>query len=138
MARLDIAGFGSVEMELNRLLDRSQVRRIVEAGAAAAAEDMISLTVKAGHVRTGQMLGSIGCGPYKESLGGGSMSVYPQGRDARGTPNAVKMYVTNFGRGGVRRKRKMGDKFITKAEDATEKKVLDAMEEEQRRILEGL
>ena len=135
MARIDIAGFETVEMDLSRLSDRLQIRRVVEAGARAAAEDMAANTTGYRHVRSGQMLRAIAPTEYRETLGGGSMSVYPQGNDRKGTPNAVKMFVTNYGRGGVRKKVRMGDKFITGNYDATEQKVLAAMEEEMNRIL---
>lgn len=113
MARLAIDGMKEVSEQLNRLDRgmRSAVKRIVMAGAKAEEKTMAQQTQTAGHVRTGAMMGSVGSGQYHETLGGGEINVYPQGADGKGTSNALKAYVINYGRG--KKSKKMGDKFIT-------------------------
>ena len=91
------------------------------------------------HVRTGDMLGSIGDNGYREWYGGGSTEVYPQESDRKGVRNATKAYVINYGRGGVKRNGgKMGDKFITGDEKNTEEAVYQAMQAESDRLSEEI
>lgn len=112
MARISADGFLQEEGRLGRL-DRAVTRRIVTAGGEAAVSWEKNVTEQHGHTRSGQMAGSIGMTNFQEDLDGGSVEVYPLGTDSRGTRNALKAFVTNYGRGGVRNARKMGDKFIT-------------------------
>lgn len=137
MARITLSGIGEIEAQLDKLLDRGNVRRVVEAGAREAARQMRGNITAAGHVRTGSMLGSVAPGQYHETLGGGSMSVYPQGDDGKGTGNALKAFVINYGR-GRRRTRRTGDKFITGKLAQTEAAVQAAMQAESDRILDEI
>ena len=79
------------------------------------------------------MLASIGRNEYREWLGGGAQDVYPLGEDRRGTRNATKAYVLNYGRG----RRLRGDKFIT-GDDRAEEIVTQAMQEESDRLVEEI
>ena len=80
------------------------------------------------------MLASIGRNEYREFLGGGSVDVYPQDTDSRGTRNATKAYVLNYGRGrGLK-----GDKFITGDESQAEQLVQEAMQAESDRLIAEL
>lgn len=141
MASAKVTGITDVELQLNKLCDRSMIKKIVMAGADAAIVEYKRQIQQAHHVRTGEMLESVGPGKYKESLGGGEVSVYPQGYDHKGVANAVKAYVINYGRGkpdGKRKrshKRKMGDKFITKNQSKIEAVTLAAMAAEQDRLI---
>lgn len=139
MARLtiDYGGLGRIEASFDGM-SRSGIRRIVEAGAAAAAEEMRKAIVEARHVRTGSMLGSVRAGDYHETMGGGYMSVYPQGEDLHGVSNTVKAYVINYGRGRKKRTARMGDRFITGREDKTEAIVTAAMQAEADRLADEL
>lgn len=130
-------GLDILEAQLGAL-DRTSIRRIVEAGATAAQEDWRSSIRQARHIRTGAMLESVGATPYKETLGGGQQSVYPLGDDSRGTPNALKAYVINYGRGKRGHVGKMGDRFITSREAQTEERVHEAMQAESDRILDEI
>lgn len=141
MAKFTVSGFEMQERTLARM-ERGTVRRIVEAGAKAAAKRMAEQTERAGHGppghsrrATGDMLESIGENEYREWLGGGAVDVYPQGTDRKGVRNATKAYVINYGRGGTRKSGGMGDKFITGDEAATEEAVVEAMQAESDRIL---
>lgn len=137
MATLKVNGFELIDKQLGRM-GRPMIRRIVEAGAEAAEKRMAENTEKAGHGppgrsrrATGEMLRSIGRNEYREFLGGGSVDVYPQETDRRGTRNATKAYVLNYGRG----KSLKGDKFITGDERQTEQLVQEAMQQESDRLI---
>ena len=80
MATCRVSGFELVEQQLNRM-GRPMIRQIVEAGAKAAEKVMADATEEKGHIRTGEMMRSIGHNEYREFLGGGSTDVYPQGDD---------------------------------------------------------
>ena len=95
-------------------------------------------TRKRQHIRTGDMVGSIGPNEYRETLGGGSQDVYPQGDDRFGVRNATKAYVINYGRGGTRKAGRMGDRFITGNKSKTEQAVLEAMQAESDRLVAEL
>ena len=137
MARMTIEGFDAIDGQLEKLLDRGNIRRIVEAGARRDVEEWRTNIRAAGHVRKGSMLEGVRPAEYHESLDGGEMSVYPQGDDGKGAGNALKAFVINYGRGG-RRTRRMGDKFITGRLPATEAAVQAAMQEESDRILDEI
>ena len=138
MARVKVNGFELVEGQLNRM-GRPMIRQIVEAGAKAAEKLMADNTKARAHVRTGDMLESIGENEYREFLGGGSVDVYPQGDDRKGVRNATKAYVINYGKGRKVTKRgtrnKTGDKFITGDESKAEAVVLEAMQAESDRLI---
>lgn len=139
MARLtiDYGGFGKIEAAFDNM-SRGSIRKIVEAGAAADVEEMRKDIVEARHVRTGSMRDSVRAGDYHETLGGGYMSVYPQGEDRHGVSNTVKAFVINYGRGKKKRTARMGDKFITGHEDRTEQVVTAAMQAEADRLVDEL
>ena len=151
MARLEIDDFAQCDRQLEMLLDRKNVRRIVEAGARKDVEEWRSNITAARHVRTGSMLKNVRPAEYHEFLGGGEMSVYPQGNDGKGVGNAMKAFVINYGRKGRMVKTKRGDnryirdrfpgdKFITskQTETATEQAVKQAMQDESDRIIEEI
>ena len=139
MARMTVDGFDFADRQLGKLLDRGNVRRIVEAGARASADEM-RLDIKgSGHVRTGSMLANVRPAEYHEFLDGGEMNVYPQGEDGKGVGNALKAFVINYGRKGRRRRTaRMGDRFITGKLPQTEKAVQVAMQAESDRILDEI
>lgn len=138
MATVKVNGVELLERQLNRM-GRPMIRQIVEAGAKAAEKRMAENVRLRRHVRTGDMLESIGENEYREFLGGGSVDVYPQGDDRKGVRNATKAYVINYGRGGVKRNGgKMGDKFITGSEKQTEEAVYQAMQAESDRLIEQI
>ena len=146
MARTTVNGFELVDRQLARM-DRGMIRSIVEAGARAAEKRMADNTRMRQHVRTGDMLDSIGTNEYREWMGGGTVDVYPQGEDRMGVRNATKAYVINYGKGKrpyAKRPRKnprrnlTGDKFITGDERKTEEAVTKAMQAESDRLVEEL
>ena len=132
LAKMTVDGFDAIDAQLAKL-GRPAIRRIVEAGAKADEDEWRANIRQAGHIRTGAMLESVGSAAYKEFLGGGEMSVYPQGEDGKGVSNAIKAYVINYGRG--KRTGKLGDKFITGKLPTIEERVHEAMQAESDRIL---
>ena len=135
MAKMRVSG---AELELKENLSRDMIRRMVEAGGKVADDRMKAATRAHMHVRTGDMLEVIKPTPYREWFGGGATEVYPQGDDRKGVRNATKAYVINYGRGRRKRNGKMGDKFITNDEKATEEAVRQAMEAENGRLIEEI
>lgn len=144
MATLRVDGFEFQERRLNRL-GPGTIRKIVEAGAAAAEKVMRESTASRRHIRNSDMLDSIGNNGYREFLNGGSTEVYPQGDDRKGVRNATKAYVINYGKGqrpNTRRPKThprlnlTGDKFITGNEQKTEEAVTEAMQAESDRLIE--
>ena len=135
MARMRVSG---AELELKENLSRDMIRRMVEAGGKVADDRMKAVTRAHMHVRTGDMLEAIKPTPYREWFGGGATEVYPQGDDRKGVRNATKAYVINYGRGRRKRNGRMGDKFITNDEKATEEAVRQAMEAENGRLIEEI
>ena len=130
--------FDGTTVKADRLgtMDRKDIRRIVEAGSAAAIERMKS-RIREKHYRpprsTGDMMDSVGANEYRETIGGGRQDVYPLGNDRKGERNATKAFVINYGRGGARKTPHMRDYFITK-DSAVEEIVQRAMEQEFDRI----
>lgn len=115
-------------------MGRDRIRRIVEAGADAAVEHMRE-RIDEMHRIEGDMRDGVAKGQYRETLGGGSMDVYPQGTDRKGVDNALKAFVINYGRGGTRkRKSKLGDHFIDR-DTAAEEIVLAAMQRETEAVM---
>ena len=149
MAKISVNGFDLVENQLERM-GRPMIRKIVEAGAAAAEKVMAEETKARKHIRTRDMLDAIGMNEYREWLGGGSVDVYPQGNDRKGVRNATKAYVINYGKGQrpyrKRPKGKLksrienltGDNYITGNDRETEAAVHAAMQAESDRLIEEL
>ena len=138
MARMAVNGTEFIPEKMAKM-DRGMFKSITMAGAKAAEERMRENTTQRQHVRTGDMLDSIGNNGYREWYQGGATDVYPQGGDRKGVRNATKAYVINYGRGGVKRNGgKMGDKFITGDEKRTEEAVYQAMQAESDRLIEQI
>lgn len=106
MARVEFSGLDQIDGTFAKL-ERMDVKKIVMAGADAAIG--VLETVSETHVVTGAMKRSIEPGVYRETLGGGSIEVYPQGLDSRGVRNYLKAKKINEGY----RKDKKGKGFMT-------------------------
>jgi len=132
MAKIEYSA-GDFGKELDALMSRENIRRIVEAGSAAAVKFEQEQTQAAGHVVTGQMKESISAGPYHEDLNTAWQYVYPGGEGDHGQDLTVVAYVINYGYGGKRTK-KTGDKFITGNRKQLEDVVHEAMAAEADRI----
>lgn len=132
MARYSFDGVTAAADGLG-MLDRPMIRRIVEAGADAAVDHLRS-RIEELHYGEGYMARSVGKDEYRETVGGGSMDVFPLDSDPRGVRNALKAYVINYGRGGTRKKGRMGDHFIDR-DTAAEEIVLAAMQRETEAVM---
>lgn len=146
MARMTVEAGEELTGTLERLdasMRRGGIRRIVEAGAKVAVDEMRA-AISNHHVKRGSMRDSTGMAEYHETLEGGSVNVYPQGTDSRGVKNALKAFVINYGLGnnpttrsrGRREANKTGDKFITGQFNRTKPRIQEAMEAEAHRIFE--
>ncbi len=138
MAKMSVMGLDQIDAKFAKM-GRSTIQRIVSAGADAAAKRMRQNMEKAGHVRTGDLMQSVGPTEYFEYLGGGAKYVYPQDVNSRGYRRAMIAYVINHGRGGRKITRKgersrMGDHFITGDTRGAEEAVRDAMQAEMEKI----
>ena len=131
--RLIVSGIEEMEVSLAQLGDRKNIRRIVEAGSAAAVKELQKRTAEAHHIMTGEMQQAFAPGLYHEDIDASWQDVYPQGYDGRGISNAKKAFITNYGRGG-KRTPKTGDKFITGKTKTMEEAVSAAMQAEAERI----
>lgn len=140
MARQTYKGIQAAVMQLEGL-SRGTVKRIVTAGANALVGETKRDIQSRRHVVNSSMLDNVRPSPYHETLDSAWQTVYPQGTDARGVSNAMKAFVTNYGRKGVKRAargpRKSGDKFITgkRYRDRREKAALEAMQAENEKII---
>ena len=110
MAKMTVEAGDELSTAVERLevsMRRGGIRRIVEAGARVAIDEMRAAT-EAHHVRTGNMRDAVGMAEYHETLEGGSVNVYPQGTDSRGVRNAMKAFVINYGIGANPTRRSRG------------------------------
>jgi len=145
MARFTYEG-QTVEASGLAYMTRDDIRGIVMAGADAAVERM-KQRIRIMHRINGDMEEGVEATEYRETLGGGYASVYPQGTDRKGASNTIKAYVINYGRGRTRRpkgkpsraKTNFGDHFISD-DPEVERIVQEAMEEEfdRRMVARGL
>lgn len=133
MAKIMTSGLDLTTDQLERL-GRAGIRRIVEAGAAAAQMKMQALTREAGHVRNGDLIGSIQPGTYYESLNAGAQVVEFRGTAANGLSYRDMAWFIDNGRGG-RRGPRSGDHFLTAHDREAEEAAQEAMAAEADRIL---
>ena len=105
---------------------KTNIKQIVMAGASAAEVRMRDNITQRRHTRNEDMLNAVGNNGYREGYMYGATDVC----------NALKAFVINYGRGGVRKKdSKMGDRFITGDEKKAGEIVSQAMQAESDRIL---
>ena len=143
MARIEFQD--NLEEQIGQLdgLRRGAVKRIVMAGADACAEAEKQAIEEYHHVgSTGSMRENVRPGAYHESMGSGSVNVYPQGEDSKGVGNALKAFVIDRGIGqrpNTKRSRgrtpnRTGDRFLTRktakrAEDVTVRAMEEAFDQ---------
>lgn len=109
MAVVEFSGIDEIDATF-RKLERFETRRVVMAGADAAIEVLKGATESPKrHIVSGAMKDSISPGQYKETVGGGSIEVYPQGTDSRGVLNMMKAKLIERGQG----RKPKPDKFLT-------------------------
>lgn len=80
------------------------------------------------HVRTGSMMETVEqTGVRSSGEGNVFTTIYPQGTDGKGVRNALKAYVTNYGRRNERHPHS-ADRFVEKAEKQADGPALSAGE----------
>lgn len=137
MARATTRGMEMLQSQIEKL-ERADIRQIVEAGADAAVKIMRDATEEKHHYSSNRdMLNSIRKAEYREYAWGGSQMVYPQGTDRNGNRNAMKAFVTNYGRRGEKHPHS-ADGFITRKSSAIDQAVTKAMQETYDRIVSGI
>ena len=138
MARAIEYNAGDFGKELDALMSRENIRRIVEAGSAAAVKFEQEQTEAKGHVINRGLKEGISAGPYHEDLNTAWQYVYPSGTGDHGQDLTVVAYVINYGIGNKITKRgtpnKTGDHFITGNRKQLEDVVHEAMAAEADRI----
>lgn len=115
--------FGRV---LDRLMDRQNIRDIVEAGSAAAVKELVRRTNEKHHVVKHGLERGIQAGPLHEDLGKAWQYVYPMGEGDHGQDLAVVGFVINYYK-AKKKDAKTGDKFITGNKKQLEDVVRQAM-----------
>lgn len=141
MARQSYKGIQAAVMQLEGL-SRDTIQRIITAGTKVLVEETKRDIQSRHHIVTGSMQEKVRPSEYHETLDGAWQTVYPQGMDARGVKNAMKAFVTNYGKRAARARpvrgtRKSGDKFLTgkRYRERREKAALEAMQAENEKII---
>lgn len=117
---------------------RTVARQMLEAGAKVLAEEDQAEIVRRRHMRTGDMLRSVGPTEIREGLDGSYVYVYAQGEDGRGVRNEMKSQIINLGywrRKGQRKIRK--DAYVARVQKNAEPKVREAMEAAFERAIDA-
>ena len=135
MARFDTSGLDDIINDMVRM--GQDVGPVAEEMVNAAVEEIkFQWRLSAGmhgHVRTGQMLESIGIGPGPVKAGAVMYrDVYPQGTDSKGVRNATKAFILHYGRSNM-----PGTYWVDEADDNSAEPVKARLEEIWERFLDG-
>ena len=99
MARFDLGGTEQMMKDFRRLGQQGEAAAI--AIVQAAAEEVVSQWQASaelhGHVDTGSMINGIKATDAASDGDGIASEVYPRGKDKRGTRNAMKAFILNYG-----------------------------------------
>lgn len=121
MANLEIEGVDTLIQAMNRLGEDTidQVTtEMLQKGAAIVVQEWKKSCERHGHIRTGAMYKSIRATKIKKTDTGKSISIYPQGKDAKGNRNAEKAFRLNYGSSI-----KHGSHWVDDADKASEKQI---------------
>lgn len=138
MAKITSSGIELLEDELEAMHGETLtrcMRDMLNAGADVLVENWRQSIQAHGHVKTGAMLNAVGKTDIQVDPDGMSISVYPQGTDSHRVTNAQKAFILHYGRKG--KKEIKGDKFVTEAEKAAQRKVEEAMQAVMDRYISG-
>ena len=127
MARLEIDGLDDLINEMQRMgQDSGKVAEVMVNAAAAEIRDAWKESAEEhGLIDTGAMIESIGSPEPAIHTGTGIYrDVYPQGKDRKGTRNAEKAFVLNYGTSRIR-----PTHWVDEAEAAAEPKIQERLEE---------
>jgi len=95
------------------------------AGAQEVKEAWVSAAFEAGHVKTGDMIRSIGYPRKPKTINDiKSIDIYPQGKDRNGMGNAQKAFVLHYGTSKI-----VGSRFVDVADKRSAPRVEKVMTE---------
>ena len=100
MARFDTSGLDSLIGQMQKLGQNEGpvAEEMVNAAVEVIRDEWRKSAQAHGHIDTGAMIESIGYGPGPVRAGGLLYrDVYPQGRDSKGTRNAEKAFILQYG-----------------------------------------
>lgn len=129
MARFDTSGLDDLFLEMER--EAELVGEIADemllAGAEIVKQEWKKSAERHGHRDTGALIESIGY-PIKPKTAKDirKIDIYPQGKDAKGTRNAEKAFILNY---GTPRKGKPGSHWVDDADAASAEPVEKAFKE---------
>ena len=131
MAQIKLSGLEEIEKQLQRREKAAEeaVPEMLKAGAAVLVESEREEMERLELVDYGDMRDSVKATKVKESRGGKSIEVYPQGKDRKGVSNATKAFVAQYGKSGMsarpwltEAKAKSGDKISQTMKEVWRKK----------------
>lgn len=131
MAQIKLSGLEEIEKQLQRREKAAEeaVPEMLKAGAAVLVESEREEMERLELVDYGDMRDSVKATKVKESRGGKSIGVYPQGKDRKGVSNATKAFVAQYGKSGMSArpwltaaKAKSGDKISQTMKEVWRKK----------------
>lgn len=107
MAQIKLSGLEEIEKQLQRREKAAEeaVPEMLKAGAAVLVESEREEMERLELVDYGDMRDSVKATKVKESRGGKSIEVYPQGKDRKGVSNATKAFVAQYGKSGMSARR---------------------------------
>ena len=125
MAKMEFSGTEEVMEALSRELERLErkaTEMLGEAGQVVVQAWQDTIT-EHGHVETGAMRDSVRASRVSRKGEAYTTSIYPHGKDARGTGNAEKAFILHYGTSRIN-----GDHFVDDAEARAEDAANAAME----------
>lgn len=124
MAKFNMVGFDKLEREIAKRASvlPDAAPEMLKAGTDILVEYQRGSVIENRLIDTWDMFYSIKAGPVKEGRDGWYQEVWPQGRDQKGTRNAVKGFVQEYGRSNMQATNWMSD-----ANDAARDEVVEAM-----------
>lgn len=127
MAKFNMVGLKELEREIAKRasLLPDAAPEMLNAGTDILVEYQRGTVIEKGLIETGDMFDSIKAGPVKEGKDGWYQEVWPQGRDRKGTKNAVKGFILEYGTS--KSKRIEATHWMSDANDAAKEEIVEAM-----------
>lgn len=142
MAKLKVTGLDELEAKLKAIeagLRTEAETRMLKAGAQALVDEWGGTIEEHHHVKSHEMLRSVGMTDVHQGKDGLEISVYPMGTDSHRITNAQKAFILHHGRRPNKNGRGeiKGDKFVTAAERKAKPKVYEAMQNALNEYING-
>ena len=125
MARFDTSGLDATLAEMSRqqALASPTADKMLMAGAEEVRKSWQRAGSEHGHVRTGDMLKSVGYARAPKTTGDvRTIDIYPKGKDRRGVRNAEKAFVLHYGTSKI-----PGSRWVDDADRYSEETAVPAM-----------